>query len=342
MRGDHVYVKRLGYTHHGVEVDDRQIVHFTGSPGSKRGAAIRRTAIEEFTGPRGKLRYRRYGCQLSADEAVARAESMVGASGYRLFSNNCEHFATYCVADRSSSAQVNAARAAGLVATTTAAGSAAGIGVISGVGAAAGLSGPGIMSGLATVGGAVGTGAVGGLVVLGIAPAASAVAVMQVALRDDPALTEGDRSARRVGRATSAAGAVGGTAAGVAAVSTAGVTGLSAAGITSGLATIGATVGGGMAAGSAIVIAAPAVAAAGIGFGAYLAVRKLRDVHGEDPGTADPSGIPSPTSGGPAGPRITMLAFQDIDAITGEVIRNAEVATPVVEPATTEDLISIS
>jgi hypothetical protein len=37
-----------------------------------------------------------------------------------------------------------------------------------------------------------------------------------------------------------------------------------------------------------------------------------------------------------------MLAFQDIDAITGEVIRNAEVATPVVEPATTEDLISIS
>lgn len=89
MRGDHVYVKRRGYTHHGVEVDDGEVIHFTGTPGSKRGATIRRTTMEEFTGPIGKLRYRRYGHQLDADLPVKRAESKLGQSGYRLFSNNC-------------------------------------------------------------------------------------------------------------------------------------------------------------------------------------------------------------------------------------------------------------
>jgi hypothetical protein len=40
-------------------------------------------------------------------------------------------------------------------------------------------------------------------------------------------------------------------------------------GITSGLATVGSIVGGGMTAGVAITVAAPAVAAASVGFGAY-------------------------------------------------------------------------
>lgn len=61
MRGEHVYVKRRGYAHHGVEVDDREVIHFTGTPGNKRGALIRRTSMAEFTGPKGKLRYRYYG-----------------------------------------------------------------------------------------------------------------------------------------------------------------------------------------------------------------------------------------------------------------------------------------
>lgn len=94
-------------------------------------------------------------------------------------------------------------------------------------------------------------------------------AVVNVALRDDPALPDGERSARGVGRGASVAGVAGGGVAGVAAVGTAGsVAGLSAAGISSGLAAIGGTIGGGMAAGSAIVIAAPAIAAASVGYGA--------------------------------------------------------------------------
>lgn len=324
MRGDHVYVKRLGYTHHGVEVDDGEVIHFTGTPGNKRGAQIRRTTLADFTGTRGKLRYRRYGQQLPADVAVERAESKLGQSGYSLFSNNCEHFATWCVYDRNKSAQVNGAKAAGAFATTTAAGAAASIGIVSGVGAAAGLSGPGIMSGLATVGGTVGSGAVGGLAILGVAPAAASVAVMNIALRDDPTLTEDDRVARRAGRVSSAAGAVGGTVAGVGAVSAAGATaGLSAAGITSGLAAIGGIVGGGMAAGSAIVIAGPAVAAAGVGYGVYRAARALRSDEVEN------RREDSATSGTVLGsddealfvPPLGEIEFQDIDAASGRILR---------------------
>lgn len=252
------------------------VIHFTGTPGSKRDATIRLEPIEVFRGV-GEVVIRRYERRLEPDEAVERAESKLGESGYHLYANNCEHFARWCVTGDRKSSQVNAVNATGGVVATTAVAAAGGVGIITAAGEVAGLSGAGIMSGLAATGGAVGAGAVGGLIVLGAGPAVLSVSVMRVALRDDAALPAEERSARKAGRTASIAGAAGGGVAGVAAVSAAGsVAGLSAAGITSGLAAIGGMVGGGMAAGSAVVIAAPAVAAAGIGYGAYRIIRRLR------------------------------------------------------------------
>ncbi|MCZ7537167.1 MAG: lecithin retinol acyltransferase family protein [Acidimicrobiia bacterium] len=283
--GDHVFVKRWWYTHHGVEVADGMVVHFTGTPGSKRGATIRRDSLDAFASG-GVVKVRPYQQRCDPSEAVELAESKLGESGYHLYANNCEHFARWCVTGRHKSSQVARVNAAGGVVASASAAAAGGVGVVSAVGAAVGLSGPGIMSGLATTGGLVGSGAVGGLVVLGVAPGAMSAAVMNVALRDDEDLPRGERSARSVGRKASIAGVAGGSAAGVATVSAAGVTaGLSAAGISSGLAAIGGVVGGGMAAGSAIVIAAPAVAAAGIGYGSYRAARWLRRRKAEPPET---------------------------------------------------------
>jgi hypothetical protein len=274
--GDHIYVRRLGYTHHGVEVGDGLVIHFTGTPGSKFEAEIRREPIAVFAVD-AKVEVRRYEKRLGVAETVARAESKLGESGYNLFANNCEHFARWCVTGDHQSAQVKNAVAASGVTATSAAAAAGGIGVIAAAGEVAGLSGAGIMSGLATAGGAVGAGAVGGLLVLGAAPGLISAAVMNVALKDDEALPDDERSARRAGRVASIAGAAGTGVAGVATVGAVGsVAGLSAAGITSGLAAIGGAVGGGMAAGSAIVIAAPAVVAAAIGFGAYRVVRRVR------------------------------------------------------------------
>ncbi|MBD2092007.1 hypothetical protein H6F67_19350 [Microcoleus sp. FACHB-1515] len=67
-----------------------------------------------------------------------------------------------------------------------------------------------------------------------------------------------------------ATGYVAGIVGDVAAISSLGsVAGLSGAGIASGLATIGSVVGGGMVAGLAITVAAPAVAALAVGAGVH-------------------------------------------------------------------------
>jgi hypothetical protein len=90
---------------------------------------------------------------------------------------------------------------------------------------------------------------------------------LQHALRRDNGLPDPERAARATTRIGAVVGAAAGSAAGIAAVS---VPGLGAARISSGLDAIGAAAtGGGMAVGAACVIAAPAAAAAIVGYLIY-------------------------------------------------------------------------
>jgi hypothetical protein len=276
-RGDHIYVRRsAGYTHHGIDCGDENVIHFTGEPGMEKiHACIARTPLERFLDG-GELHIRPYGKRDDADVTLQRAESRLGDTGYHLVTNNCEHFATWCCTGRPASEQVRGVgslTAHGAVATATVGATS---GVLAGLGITSGLSGAGIMSALGTAGGAVG-GAASGPAVISVLPAALSVGITHVALRDDESLPSSERDSRRDGRWASVAGAGGAMAGGIGAISAAGtVSGLSAAGITSGLAAIGAAAGGGMVAGTAIVVAAPAVAAAGVGLGVYALGRKLR------------------------------------------------------------------
>ena len=274
-RGDHIYVSRGIYTHHGIDTGDGTVIHFTGEPGSKRNATIARSSMSDFL-QGAECKVRRYGNRDGVDATMARAESQIDTTGYHLVVNNCEHFATWCCTGRRASQQVRGASsltAHGAVAGTTVA---ATTGIVGAVGAVAGVSGPGIMSALGSVGGLVGGGAATGPAVLGALPAAASVRITHHVLRDDESLPNDDRQARRDGRIASIAGAGASTVGGVAVISAAGTTGLSAAGITSGLAAIGTTVGGGMVAGTTIVVAAPAVAAAGLGLGVFLVSKRFR------------------------------------------------------------------
>ncbi|QIK66283.1 lecithin retinol acyltransferase family protein [Nocardioides sp. HDW12B] len=275
-RADHIYVSRGPYTHHGIDAGDGTVIHFTGEPGAaKINASIARTSMVDFL-KGGDLKTRRYGARDDVDTTMARAEGRLGETGYHLVINNCEHFATWCCTGRSSSEQVRGAgslTAHGAVAGTTVA---ATTGVVGALGAVGGMSGAGIMSGLATAGGVAGGGAAIGPAMIGLGPAVVSVGITQVALRDDETLPDEERRARRDGRAASLVGAGASTIGGVAAISAAGTTGLSAAGISSGLATIGGLAGGGMAAGTVAVVAAPAVAAAGLGAGVFMLSRRLR------------------------------------------------------------------
>lgn len=58
-RGEHLFVRRKGYSHHGVGVGEGEVIHFTGEPGSKAGALIRRSSIQEFAAG-GKVEIRNY------------------------------------------------------------------------------------------------------------------------------------------------------------------------------------------------------------------------------------------------------------------------------------------
>lgn len=268
-RGEHIYINCGAYTHHGIDCGDGTVIHHPGGLDQKLQAVISRTSLSAFAAGRVVF-VREYGKCDSPDLVIERAESKLGAPGYNLFNNNCEHFATWCKTGIYESEQVRNVGAAAGGASGSGAAVAAGMGVVSAVGAAAGLSGAGIMSGLATVGGIVGGGAVAGIGVLGAAPVVVTTMAMNQVFQEDESLTEEEKEARAVGRAMTTVGAVAGTAGAVGTVAAAGsVAGLSAAGITSGLAAVGATVGGGMAAGVAITVAAPAVAAATIGYSAY-------------------------------------------------------------------------
>jgi hypothetical protein len=147
------------------------------------------------------------------------------------------------------------------------------VGAGAAAGAVAGLSGgASVMSGLAAAGSVVGGGAVAGLGSLAAGPAVVAKMAMDQVLKDDESLPDNEREARTVGRTMTTVGALAGGA-----VTVGTLTGASAAGITSGLAAIGGTVGGGMLIGVGMTIAAPAVAATALGYGAYKVWKWLSD-----------------------------------------------------------------
>src|SRR3990172_9611245 len=94
-RGDHIFVHRLGYTHHGIDVGEGVVIHYTGEIGQKADAVIQETPIEAFA--HGcTVRMRAYAEYDPVEVVIGRARDRLGESKYHLAFNNCEHFATWC------------------------------------------------------------------------------------------------------------------------------------------------------------------------------------------------------------------------------------------------------
>jgi hypothetical protein len=269
-RGDHL---RAGHPrracHDGIYLGDGHVIHLVAPPGAgKAGARVRIDTLAVFAAGR-PVTIRPYASNQDPDVIIARATSRLGDGGYHLICKNCQHFARWCATGDHVSDQVESVAATSSTIGAPVVAASVGISAVGSAGLVAGLSGPGIMSGLAAYGTLIGGGAVAGLLLLGAAPGLVSVGIMNRALRPDDDLPQAQQSARTVGRAGSVLSAIAGASGTVAAVSALGVPGLSAAGISSGLAAIGATVGGGMAAGTMIVVAAPAAAAAVLGYLIY-------------------------------------------------------------------------
>jgi hypothetical protein len=270
MLGDHLVVSNHLYTHHGLDLGQGRVVHYAGSDGNSGKGPVRITSRAEFAAGRPVQVIshpdRRYG----PVESARRGLSRVDEAGYSMFHNNCEHFVRWCITGRSVSRQVDRAMVPATAVPAAGAG-AGGVALVGSCGTVAGLSGPGIISGLAAIGPG---GAVGGAATLaGSAGLGAALLLNNTLLRDHGALPESERSARRVGRAASYAGAGVTAAGGVAAIGASAAAGTAGgAAIMSGLATIGAAAGATAApavAGVAVVVAGPVLGAVALGLGVY-------------------------------------------------------------------------
>lgn len=104
-KGDHIFVKRPFYTHHGIDCGDGTVIHYTGEPGCKRNAAVKLTDIQEFTAG-GHVMIRYYDRQDNVEKTLERAFSRLGEDSYNLLFNNCEHFAAWCKTGQKRSEQI--------------------------------------------------------------------------------------------------------------------------------------------------------------------------------------------------------------------------------------------
>lgn len=274
MRGDHLIIDCGAYRHHAIDCGDGTVVHFPGPIIEKITLSVRVDTYDNFA--QGKtVRIREYGQRLDRDETVRRALAMVGLTGYDLIMNNCEHLASSCVTGEPESRQVE--RAVAGTGTVVAALVAAGYSrdLLEGIGSVKDLSGPGVMSALRRSGELVDGGVVAGLYLLGLVPASAGVACVFFATKDKPHLTERERRARSVARVVAIIAAAATGLVEIQMLSSLGtVKGLSASGIASGLAQVGSLSGGGMVAGSGLLVAAPALVVGTVGWLAYqLALR---------------------------------------------------------------------
>lgn len=103
-------------THHGIAVSDNWVVHFdepeedaTSKPLTRRNRILLSTREEFLGGYKGAVIS--YGNESDASRMAARARALnawlfQGFGQYRVFLNNCEHFACWCKTRRHRSSQV--------------------------------------------------------------------------------------------------------------------------------------------------------------------------------------------------------------------------------------------
>lgn len=91
--GDHLYVQRIGYTHHGIYIGNNRVVHY------KRVEGVTFNLLQEFA-QGAKIHKRNSLKKYTNAEIIVRARSRVSEKNYKLFENNCENFVIWCRSGR--------------------------------------------------------------------------------------------------------------------------------------------------------------------------------------------------------------------------------------------------
>nr|WP_082664758.1 lecithin retinol acyltransferase family protein [Burkholderia ambifaria] len=104
--GAHLVSDRAGYSHHGIYVGDGRVVHYAGLCTTLHRGPIEEVTFERFADGHA-VRVVPHPCAAYAGRTVVlRARSRLGENRYRLLTNNCEHFCTWCLEGTGHSEQV--------------------------------------------------------------------------------------------------------------------------------------------------------------------------------------------------------------------------------------------
>ncbi|MCP3966165.1 MAG: hypothetical protein GY750_04335 [Lentisphaerae bacterium] len=107
LAGEHLTVKRKGYWHHGIGDTNGGVIHYSGFSEHAASGPVIQSSVRKFAQGRSmhliKHRHRKFGIL----EAIKRAKSRIGEHEYHLPSNNCEHFANWCIEGIAVSRQVD-------------------------------------------------------------------------------------------------------------------------------------------------------------------------------------------------------------------------------------------
>jgi len=110
--GDVIWVDRGAYRHCGIYEGGGRVIHFAAKKGSEtsaENAVVHSVSLEDFQ--RGcPLKIIKFPGGFSPEETLRRAYQRIGEKGYDLFTNNCDHFATWCKTGEHRSLQVDDAK----------------------------------------------------------------------------------------------------------------------------------------------------------------------------------------------------------------------------------------
>lgn len=106
--GAHLLTRRAGYSHHGIYVGNGKVVHYSGFCTTLRRGPVEEVTLERFAAGHAVSVAQEPHARYAGLEAVQRARSRLGENHYRLLTNNCEHFCTWCLEGVGRSEQVRA------------------------------------------------------------------------------------------------------------------------------------------------------------------------------------------------------------------------------------------
>ncbi|AGW88409.1 hydrolase [Ralstonia pickettii DTP0602] len=104
--GAHLVTPRHGYAHHGIYAGNGKVVHYAGYCHRQQRGPVEELSLDAFVAGHGTTVLPTPMARYGAVKTVRRARSRVGEDRYRLLTNNCEHFCTWCLYCESRSEQV--------------------------------------------------------------------------------------------------------------------------------------------------------------------------------------------------------------------------------------------